>query len=121
MRQSETLLHRTDDAVSVVGDPVAVYGSRTFTAAIHTSNLTGIVVIEAALAADPQDHDWFPVVGPLVYPRADTTETCVALGISFTGRFSHIRARLYRPGFGDAQSTSGQLGYVDRVLLGRCS
>lgn len=121
MRRSETLLSRTDEAVAVTGVPISVIGGRVFTVAIHTSNLTGIVTIEATVADDPDEIDWFPVLPPVSYPSAGQTATCRALGFSFTGRFSAIRARLSRPGVALDADIGGQLGYVDRVLLGRVS
>jgi hypothetical protein len=77
------------------------------------------VHIEATLALDPTEDDWFPVFAPLSYPRLGMTSKTDAIGKTFKGSFSYIRARLSRPGATAGSNSAGLYGIVDRVLLNR--
>ena len=61
-------------------------GNGLHTAQIHVTGFTGSVVIEATLASDPQDEDWFAVYE---YAASNASESTVN---NFTGNFVWIRA-----------------------------
>lgn len=116
-RTSEVILHNTADALNVTGAPFDAAGRHRFSVAIHTGNLTGTVVVEATLVPEPGEQDWFPVVGPITYPRPGQRETRDAYGVSFKGSYAFVRAKLIRPGVSDQSSANAMFGFVDRVLI----
>lgn len=116
-RTSEVLLHNTADTMNVTGAPFDAAGRHRFSVAIHTAALTGTVVIEATLVPEPAEQDWFPVIGPITYPRLGQKETRDAQGVSFKGSYAFVRAKLIRPGVSDQTSTNGMFGFVDRILI----
>lgn len=117
-RTSQFLLVPTVDALDLVGEPVRCAGPL-HTVAVHVSNFTGRVHLEASLVAEPGDGDWFPAVDPLDYPRqpASGGETSVT-GVTFRGNYPWLRARVERshlaPPVGDPAATYGM---VDKMLL----
>lgn len=126
-RTSVTILPNTQDNVSLTGTPVRADGwcgfhDRLYTVAVHVSNFQGTVHIEASLAAEPTETDWFDAIEPLKFPRtAMATGETAAVGSSFRGNYVWLRARMERDDLGiapDAQvPISMALGFVDRILL----
>lgn len=76
-----------------------------YTLSVHLQSFVGKVIIEAALAADPGDADWFEV-----YSVIGTRAGSHTYGTTITGRFPWMRVRL--------DTVMGPLsGSVDKVLL----
>lgn len=122
---SVVLLENTANAVTVTGDALRAndgfsFTGHTYTAAIHTSNLTGVVHIEAALTNDPVAGDWFQAVPPVRFPRSPNADPVDAIVITFSGNYAFLRARLSRDGIGITdQPETSPFGFVDRILLNR--
>lgn len=120
-RQSISLLPSnlvTEDVhTDIVGDPVRAdlwrgQSDHVYTVAVYASAYNGTVVVEASLAAEPGEGDWFPIVGP--YSFADPYTGLAmsgARGESFKGIFTWLRARASFAG------VRYPTGIVDRVLL----
>lgn len=124
--KSISLLDNTADNRSVVGAPIRVdegYGhaGRVYTIAIHVSNFVGFIHIEASLVGEPTADDWFNVVLPFEFPRVDARaqpgETAT-VGLTFTGNFAWIRARMHRDGLPEMPTgVPNPYGFVDRILV----
>lgn len=125
-RSSLILLPNTGINDTSTGDPVRCdlvqgFGARLYTVAVHVSNFTGQVHIEASLAEEPTDSDWFPAIDPFVFspldaPGLPTTGVTGAVGATFRGNYAWLRARMEHLPSMD-QSLPWTSGYVDRVLL----
>lgn len=118
---SLVLLDNTDNNTTAVGDPIRCdgwhgFGERLFTVAIHVSDFAGDVLIEASLADEPTNDDWFNVADPVTFERQTQPTGALSAGFSFRGNYAWIRARMVR-----ADSTfdipDPTYGFVDRVLL----
>ncbi|RYD50686.1 MAG: hypothetical protein EOP83_23720 [Verrucomicrobiaceae bacterium] len=126
---SIVLLENTANAVSTIGEPLRTddgYGNigHRFTVSIHTSNLQGTVHIEGALTNAPEANDWFQATAPISFPREGSVLTTpgetASVGLSFTGNYAWIRARLDRDSLGNISPADiGPFGFVDRILLNR--
>tara|TARA_Y100001937_G_C7045764_1_gene296739 strand:- start:255 stop:593 length:339 start_codon:yes stop_codon:yes gene_type:complete len=94
-RTSVNLLSSTATA-SVTGDKVPGDSFYGFTDGVHTfaiypNNFTGSVEIQATLATEPTDNDWFKLQlkdGD----KADYTAQTVVDAYTFTGNFLYLRA-----------------------------
>ena len=75
-------------------------GDGLHTSQIQVSTFTGSVIIQASLATDPQEEDWFDVYE---YAASSATESVVN---NFTGNFVWIRAVV-----------TYTTGTINRVLL----
>lgn len=129
-RQSIILLNSTEDKPTVVGLPVRAagyYGSgmNLHTLAIYLNNFSGRIYVDATLAANPTDEDWFPVnlngyisyleyaydnLAPLGEGGTSGTES-----LSFDGNFVFLRARMDRGDLLNPNTTN--YGSVTRILL----
>lgn len=111
-RISSILLENTLDNHTVTGDPIRADGSHRFSVAIHTANFTGTLRIEATLLAAPEEKDWF-----LALPTYTFSANSTAIGETFEGSFTFLRASMRRDGLPENPNAPGQYGSVDRVLL----
>jgi hypothetical protein len=135
-KTSILMLPNTQGQVNFVGAPIRADGWYGFTDGLHTIaiyivSFTGRVVIEASLADQPTDDDWFPVQfnnndymqfprNPL-YPTGERgSGDSATIGLNFTGNYTWLRASVDRSYF-DYVPTEQQdifaLGYVDHILL----
>lgn len=124
-RNSIVLLPDSSGKISITGDKVKGDGFFGFsdgshTVSFHVHLFTGRIWIEASLAADPTDDDWFPVwltVGTPFVPFEDETSTTSYL---FEGNFVWVRARLDRDYIDPQPDTIEEiaaLGSVKRILM----
>lgn len=131
--ESLVLLPSTGNQLNVVGLRQKGAGYTNFGGATHTiqvsvNNFIGRIYIEASLADDPQDSDWFPVnleLGlPFIqYPRdpmhpsgfvqGDTSN----LAWDFVGNYVWVRARLDRTYLIPQPTDSNLVGSVAHVLM----
>lgn len=121
--KSIILLPNTGDKIHITGEPVRadafIAPSHLHTVAIHTTCFKGIIHIEASLVANPNHGDWFDVIEPILFPR-DGNEEADAVGVSFSGNYAWIRARVSREGFiqpNNLLPPAAIYGTVDRILL----
>lgn len=110
-RHSIRLLDDTQAQINVTGPAVKAagyYGSTkgVHTAAIYLNDFTGRVYIEATLASDPEENDWFPInlngnLEYLEYPFIPTDPSGPhgdngIDSVTFDGNFVFIRAKIDR-------------------------
>lgn len=114
----------------VIGEPVRADGWYGMTDGLHTISATvvgfiGELIIEASIASEPQDGDWFNVEcgcsGSMVFPiEPHTLSTTDTVGFNVIGSFVWVRARLSRSKLGPEpvdESIKDGYGYVDRILI----
>lgn len=129
------LLNDTGNELEVTGDKVPAdgyYGSSDglHTITIHLSNFTGRVYLEATLAADPKEEDWFYINlsggKPYVqYPLSQLNPTGIHgdTGVdayTFVGNFVYLRARIDKTYIVPAPSSDSEkalLGSITKILL----
>jgi hypothetical protein len=131
--ESAVLLSTTNNKINVVGAKQKGAGYTNFlggshTVAITTNNFTGRVYIEASLASDPTEQDWFSVavvndlpyvqfprdpLNPTGNPQGDTG----TVSVTFVGNYVWVRARLNRDYLNPVPSDPTLLGSVQEVLL----
>lgn len=90
------LLKKSENKRLVVGEPFRVRGGFIHTVQIVLSHFVGRVSIEATLAANPSEEDWFPVMlgdERYVEYKTNTTKT---LGFTIRGNFVWVRAKVER-------------------------
>lgn len=126
MSKSIVLLSDSNGNWNMTGDPVrgdGWYGHSDglHTISIHFENFTGKLWIEASLANDPTDDDWFPIY--LNYSDCyliAEQETSVQ-AFSFEGNFTYIRARIDRsylvPEPNMTIDVSTMYGSISKILL----
>jgi hypothetical protein len=140
MAASLVLLGDTESNFNMVGEPIRAdewygIGGGTYTVAIHYHNFQGRVWIEAALASEPAETDWFPiwlnVCQPFAeYPRDRAHPTgspgCVGdtgtEAFVFEGNFTWLRARLDRSHILPVPATHegvAAFGVIKKILLNR--
>lgn len=90
------LLRQSENKRHVVGEPFRVRGGFIHTVQIVLSNFVGKVSIEATLATNPTEEDWFPVMlgnERNIEYKLNTTKT---VGFTVRGNFVWVRARVDR-------------------------
>lgn len=134
-KQSVVLLGDTFIELNVTGDPVRAdawfgYKDGLHTVTFHLENLTGRIFIEASLASDPQENDWFAIFlnGAKAYnqyplnplePTGVSGDTFVDAA-TFQGNFLWLRARLDRSYVVPVPTTDTEkslLGSIRKILL----
>ena len=103
-----------------------------FTVAIHIHNLRGRVYVEASLAEEPTENDWFsiwltPTTSYVQYPRdlSDPTGSTGDTGVeayNFEGNFTWLRTRLdrsYMTPEPESDEAIAAFGVVQKILLNR--
>ena len=103
------LLGDTTGQVEATGNPVPADGPWRPVDGMHTLAITvagfhGRIIVEATLAPEPTDDDWFPIrltddpEGALVLPEPENAATgsTGTYAFTFRGRFRWLRARMDR-------------------------
>lgn len=124
-RLSVVVMPDTGGQLNVTGDPVRADGwfgsvDGNHTISIQLANFTGRLWIEATLANEPTDTDWFPIwlnqCNEFIQYDAKTSME----GYTFQGNFTFIRARVDRTYISPVPETSEQireLGSISKILL----
>lgn len=123
----------TGKATNVIGPSVRAdrwsgYTDGLYTIAIYTQELRGRIYIEASLANEPTETDWFPIwlkrnCQFLEYPNHSKTSKVTnndVDAINVSGKFVWIRARLDRSylGINSGNIPDGiNFGQVEKILL----
>jgi hypothetical protein len=135
-KTSILMLPNTQGQLNYTGDAMRADGWYGFTDGLHTLaiyivNFTGRLWIEASLADNPTDEDWFPVQvrnqDYMQFPQDPLRPTgqrgsgdSATIGLNIVGNYTWLRARVDRSYF-NPQPTQQQdifaLGYVDHILL----
>jgi hypothetical protein len=119
------LLADTNGKLSVTGNAVrgdGFYGfpEGTHTVSISMQNFVGRVWIEAALASQPTDTDWFSINLTLDAPYLEFDNETSTRAYTFEGNFTFIRARLDRSYIFPVPETSDEIasfGVIRKILL----
>ena len=135
--ESVVLLPTTSGQVNVVGNKQKGAGYTNFLGGSHTisvsvSNFTGRIYIEASLADDPLEQDWFsvPVKDQMPYvqfpldPNHPTSTMSSYIGgdtgtyaYTFVGNYVWIRARVNRDYLTPTPIDATTVGSVDQILM----
>ena len=135
--ESTVLLSSTGDKINVIGTKQKGAGYTNFlggshTVSISTSNFVGRVGIEATLATDPLEEDWFGVplqnnLSYIQFPRDPAHPTgqpgglsqgdTGTLAFSFSGNYVWVRARVDRDYLHPGTIDPTVVGSVGEVLL----
>lgn len=106
----------TGDAAK--GDGYYGYNDGLHTASFHVSNFLGRLWLEASIAENPTANDWFPIQLTATHHYIEyfsqTTET---KGITFTGNFVWVRARVDRSHLTATSYNVTQHGRLEKVVL----
>jgi len=136
-KTSIQMLPNTSGQYNFVGDALRADGWYGFTDGLHTVaiyivNFTGRLIIEASLADQPTDDDWFPIQFDhkdyMQFPKDPLNPTgergsgdSGTMGLNIIGNYTWLRARVDRSYFDSPEPTDQQtlyaLGYVDHILL----
>lgn len=110
-----TNFNLTSDKVR--GDSYYGYTDGLHTVAFYFSNFTGKIILEATLAEDPLESDWFAMsIDPPINFLQLTAHTDV-IARTFQGNFLYIRVRIDRSYLSPANNDNMQHGQVMKVLL----
>lgn len=130
MRQSIILLDNTGTKVNVTGHKTRAAGyyssgMNLYTLAMYLDNFSGRIYLQASLAVDPKDDDWFYVNlnGYLEYleylPHApdvdNNTGFTSVFPLSFQGNFVWLRAIVDRSTLQNPDTTN--YGQVSKILV----
>lgn len=130
---SLVLLPTTGNQLNVTGTRVKGAGYTNFGGATHTvqvtvNNFVGRIFIEASLATEPTESDWFAVSlesdqAFVQYPRDPTRPSGLMQGDTgtrawdFVGNYVWVRARLDRTYLSPQPQDPNLVGSVDQILL----
>jgi hypothetical protein len=135
IRKSVLMMANTGTEWNVVGDPVRADAYYGYTDGIHTvqiiyQNFVGGIGIQATLALNPAEEDWFwirlnpngNVTTPFIpFPLDELNPTgsnggdTGSLGVTFIGNFVFLRAVVTRDHLD--LTGIGEYGQIDKVLL----
>lgn len=127
MKSSELLLSNTSNQLSVTGDKIRAdgwYGSKDglHTIQITTANFRGRISIQASLALNPGNDDWFYInlsgtQTHLIYECSESSTKAY----NFTGNFVWVRAIMDRDnlGYTPPPEQLPNFGIVTRIILNR--
>lgn len=133
MTTSVILLGNTNDQRNAVGDPVHADGWYGFsdglhTLSIHTANFTGRVRIQASLAIEPQEDDWFDIwlteglpylqfpIHPQ-YPTGHLQGDTSNVALTFRANVLWVRAKLEREYLPGSDPYDGSYGVINKIVL----
>ena len=91
---------------SIKGDGYFGYADGLHTAAYFTTNLLGVITLQASLIAEPGTNDWFDVTGTTF--GSASTPTSMQQNFNFTGNFVWIRTKI-------TNFTAGSIGKITVV------
>ena len=113
---NQNALSYTGDAAK--GDGYYGYNDGLHTASFHVSNFIGRLWLEASLAEQPTANDWFPIqlTSTTLYQEY-TTQTTDTIGVTFTGNFVWIRAKVDRSYLTAPSYNVTQHGRLEKVVL----
>jgi hypothetical protein len=119
------LLTDTYGKLSVTGPAVradSFYGfpEGTHTVSFSMQNFIGRIWLEAALAAEPTDEDWFPISLTIDAPYLEFDNETSTKAYTFEGNFTFLRARLDRSYVYPIPETNDEIasfGVIRKALL----
>lgn len=135
MSASVILLPHTNDAINVVGNPVHADGWYGFsdglhTVSIHVSNFSGRIGLQASLALEPTEDDWFDIwltegtpyiqfpLNPQ-YPTGHLLGDTSNIALNFKANVLWVRASVNRDYLAIPDPYDGSYGVVQKMVLSR--
>ena len=99
------------------GDGFYGYSDGLHTVSFHVNNFTGRIWLQATLLESPTEADWFNIAlssgsAYLPYDAQSTT-----YGVTFTGNFVYVRARIDRSYLVDQTYDASTHGVVNKIVL----
>lgn len=100
------------------GDGFYGYADGLHTLSFHFSNFVGRLFVDATLQENPEAGDWFPIDLTIntKYIEASTASTDT-VGVTVTGNFVYLRARVDRSHLTSTTYDKAQHGSLDKVIL----
>lgn len=114
------LLNSTDGYTNVVGDKTKAAGYFGSSSGIHTiaadlQNFTGRIYVEASLATEPQESDWFSIQLDGTNDYIEFSGDTAVKSYTFKGNYVWLRARQNRDYLPDPEASG--LGHIEKILL----
>lgn len=131
-RRSITIMGPTGNNMNVVGTPVQGDSYYGYTDGLHTFQVTynqfvGRFRIQATLAMNPTENDWFDVIpdvtagrawNPAGYVQFNTNNPGLGSeAYTFQGNFTYVRAYMDRTHVADGVTYDASYGQINRVIL----
>ena len=131
MKKPSLLLTDTSGKWEVIGEPVKGDGWFGHSGGVHTvsimfNNFIGGFALEATLALNPSDDDWFRIMltddseaseGVLQLPENGQPSQKGIRAYTFIGNYVWLRARVIRNYISETPIPSMNVGSINRVLL----
>jgi hypothetical protein len=135
MSTSVILLPHSNDNASMVGDPAQADGWYGFSDGLHTislqvANFSGRIYIQASLALEPTEDDWFDIqlgseysylqfpVNPS-YPTGFLSGDTTTVALNFYANILWLRAKLDRSYLAITEPYDGSYGVVKSIMMSR--
>jgi hypothetical protein len=99
------------------GDAYYGYTDGSHTVAFYCNDFTGRLYIDATLANDPVEADWFSITLGGVQDYIEATAHTGVVAKTFQGNLVYLRARIDRSHLTPANNDTLQHGQVTQVLL----
>lgn len=131
-RRSVTIMGSTGTNMNVIGTPIQGDSYYGYTDGLHTFQVTydqyvGRFRIQATLAMNPGDADWFDVIphetsgtawNPAGYVQFNSNNPGLGSeAYTFQGNFTYVRAFLDRYHITDGTTYDSSYGQISRVIL----
>jgi hypothetical protein len=99
------------------GDGFYGFADGLHTVSFHVKQFTGRIFIQATLVENPEENDWFNIDLMIDQTFLQWDNETEALGVSFTGNFVYVRAKVDRSYLVDQNYDPAVHGLVDKVVL----
>ena len=99
------------------GDGFYGFADGLHTVSFHVKQFTGRIFIQATLVENPQENDWFDIDLMIDQTFLQWDNETEALGVSFTGNFVYVRAKVDRSYLVDQNYDPATHGLVDKIVL----
>lgn len=124
-KTTDILLPNTTNTLEVTGDKIKAdgwYGSKdgNHTVQVSVANFTGRIGIDASLAQNPTEDDWFPINLDgnnvwLEYPREPGENETSTIAFNIRGNFLWLRGKMDRNNLDYTPETQDQLNVLGTV------
>lgn len=100
------------------GDGYYGYADGLHTVSFHVTNFVGRLHLEATLMEEPTAGDWFAIdLSPTVSYLDYSSQTSDTQGVTFSGNFVWLRAKVDRSHLTATQYSLASHGRMDKIVL----
>jgi hypothetical protein len=100
------------------GDGYYGFSDGLHTVSFHVDNFVGRIYLEATLVEQPEETDWFYIdLSPTTKYLEYSSQMTDTQGVSFTGNFVWVRAKVDRSFLTATTYNPSQHGRLDKVVL----